>query len=57
MKIDGQDSRHILVPSYNIHPLEKLIQGGCWRSDCYFLDEEAVDPLIHFRESDGLPAS
>ena len=44
MKIDGQDSRHILVPSHNIPPLEKLIREAVQRSDCYFLDEEAVDP-------------
>lgn len=44
MKIDGQNSRHILVPSYNMSPLENLIREAIQRSDCYFLDEEAVAP-------------
>ena len=44
MKIDGQNSRHIIVPSYNMLPLENLIREAVNRSDCYFLDEEAVDP-------------
>ena len=44
MKIDGQESRHILVPSYNMPPLEKLIREAVERSDRYFLDEEAVAP-------------
>lgn len=44
MKIDGQDSRHIIVPSYEMPPLENLIQKAVQRSDCYFLDEEAVAP-------------
>lgn len=44
MKIDGQISRHIIVPSYDMQPLEHLIREAVQRSDCYFLDEEAVAP-------------
>ena len=44
MKVDGQVSRHIIVPSYEMPPLENLIQKAVQRSDCYFLDEEAVAP-------------
>lgn len=42
MKIDGQGSRHILVPSHKMPPLEHLIRKAVQRSDRYFLDEEAV---------------
>ena len=44
IKIDGQNSRHILVPSHNMPPLENLIREAVQRSDCYFLNEEAVAP-------------
>lgn len=44
MKVDGQVSRHILVPSLNMLPLEDLIQKAVQRSDCYFPFEEAVAP-------------
>lgn len=44
MKVDGQVSRHILVPSLNMLPLENLIQNAVQRSDCYFPHEEAVAP-------------
>lgn len=44
MKIDGQDSHHILVPNRNMPPLENLIRETVKRSDRYFLDDEAVAP-------------
>ncbi|HEM3438666.1 TPA: cell division protein FtsK [Streptococcus suis] len=44
MKIDGQDSRHILVPSHNMPPLERLIVKAFQRSEQYFQNDEAVDP-------------
>ncbi|HEM5110988.1 TPA: cell division protein FtsK [Streptococcus suis] len=44
LKIDGQDSRHILVPSYNMPPLESLILEAVQRSEQYFHDDEAVAP-------------
>ncbi len=36
MKIDGKESRHIIVPSYNMQPLENLILEVVRRSDRYF---------------------
>ncbi|WP_449458984.1 cell division protein FtsK [Streptococcus suis] len=36
MKIDGKESRHIIVPSYNMQPLENLILEAVRRSDRYF---------------------
>ncbi|WP_155970196.1 cell division protein FtsK [Streptococcus ruminantium] len=44
MKVDGQDSHHIIVPSYNMQPLEDLILRAVQRSDRYFQDDEAVAP-------------
>lgn len=44
MKVDGQVSRHILVPSHDMLPLENLIRKAVKRSDYYFLNEEAVAP-------------
>ncbi|HEM3634286.1 TPA: cell division protein FtsK [Streptococcus suis] len=45
MKVDGQNSRHILVPSYNMNQIEDLILKAVKRSDNYFQDEEeAVAP-------------
>ncbi|HEN0479991.1 type IV secretory system conjugative DNA transfer family protein [Streptococcus anginosus] len=42
MKVDGQDSRHIIVPSYNMLPLENLIREAVNRSDRYFYSDETV---------------
>lgn len=36
MRVDGQDSRHIIVPSYDMSLLETLIFEAVKRSDCYF---------------------
>ena len=36
MKIAGKNSRHIIVPSYRIPPLEELIKQAVERSNCYF---------------------
>ncbi|CYV13499.1 type IV secretory system conjugative DNA transfer family protein [Streptococcus suis] len=36
MKINGKESRHIIVPSYNMRPLENLILEAVQRSDRYF---------------------